>query len=303
MMTWVPGLNAWRRRRASTGGSNSARYCYSVWLRHLVILDKYGFRIKGARVGELGPGDSIGAGLAALLAGADSYVGLDIVPFLAFTNLESIFDELLQLYSLKHPIPDEKEFPGVRPRLQSYEFPDQLIDWTNFKTRASEIRDEIRGGMNRGRKLKYRAPWNSIGDISPNSLDLVFSQAALEYVVPLEGAYMAISKWLAAGGFSSHIIDFSASYVSPYWNGHWAYSDWEWRLVRGQREFFLNREPLSTHLAFARNFKLDLLHVDPEYTNMGLKKGSLSPRFRELNIQDLRTRVAMIVLHKKLYEP
>src|SRR5215467_13821096 len=69
-LTYVPALNAWRIRRASTGGSNSARYCYSVWFRHLINLDSCGFKIKGARVAELGPGDSIGVGLAALLSGA-----------------------------------------------------------------------------------------------------------------------------------------------------------------------------------------------------------------------------------------
>jgi len=69
-LTWVPPLNALRLRRAATGGSDSSRYCYSVWLRHLRTLDSHGFRVKGAHVGELGPGDSIGIGLASLLSGA-----------------------------------------------------------------------------------------------------------------------------------------------------------------------------------------------------------------------------------------
>ena len=65
LLTWFPLMNAWRTRHASTAGSDSARYCYAVWLRHLVTLDLYGFKIDGARIGELGPGDSIGSGLAA----------------------------------------------------------------------------------------------------------------------------------------------------------------------------------------------------------------------------------------------
>jgi len=76
-LTWLPPFNAWRSRRASTGGSDSARYCYSAWLRHLVLLSNYGFKINNSRVGELGPGDSIGIGLAALLSGAAQYVGLE----------------------------------------------------------------------------------------------------------------------------------------------------------------------------------------------------------------------------------
>ena len=126
MLTYVPVLNAWRKHHATSGGTDSSRYCYSVWLRHLTTLYRYGFKISGARVGELGPGDSIGIGLAALLSGATRYVGLDIVPFSAKADLETIFEELVQLYSRREPIPDHNEFPRVRPRLESYEFPNHL---------------------------------------------------------------------------------------------------------------------------------------------------------------------------------
>ena len=49
MLTWVPFLNTWRLNHASTGGSDSARYCYAVCLRHLTVLDDLGFNIKGKR--------------------------------------------------------------------------------------------------------------------------------------------------------------------------------------------------------------------------------------------------------------
>src|SRR5687767_9389956 len=90
LLTRVSLFNQWRRHRAGTGGSDSARYCYSVWLRHLSILSAADFCISGARIGELGPGDSIGTGLAALLSGARAYVGLDIFPFAKKANLLEI---------------------------------------------------------------------------------------------------------------------------------------------------------------------------------------------------------------------
>src|SRR5688572_30727988 len=96
MLTWIPLFNAWRMRRASPGGTDSSRYCYSVWLRHLTMLDQCGVKINGARVGELGPGNSIGLGLAALISGAASYVGLDIMHFPANVNLEKMFEEMYQ---------------------------------------------------------------------------------------------------------------------------------------------------------------------------------------------------------------
>src|SRR5262249_31386753 len=154
---------------------------------------------KGARIGELGPGDSIGTGLAALLSGADHYIGLDLLPFAPATNLEAIFDELVQLYNRKEPIPDNSEFPRIRPQLESYKFPEYAIDWTRFKQRAESVRSEIRKGLDHGPMIRYQAPWTSIVDVGLKSLDLIFSQAVLEYVVPLAEVYRAMSIWLKAG--------------------------------------------------------------------------------------------------------
>src|SRR5918993_6076035 len=91
VLSCVPVLDRCRLKRAATGGSGSARYCYSVWLRHLQLLNANGFSVADARVGEIGPGDSIGTGLAALLSGARSYVALDVVPFSARADLSKIF--------------------------------------------------------------------------------------------------------------------------------------------------------------------------------------------------------------------
>jgi SAM-dependent methyltransferase len=296
--TWLPVLNAWRKHRASTGGTDTPRYCYSVWLRHLAILHAYGFKIAGPRVGELGPGDSIGIGLAALLSGATQYVGLDIVPFSANANLEGIFDELVNLYSRREPIPDNDEFPRLRPRLDSFEFPGHLIDLTDFAARAKGIRDELRTILNGSRVIKYQAPWTSPNDIAPASLDLIFSQAVLEHVDNLEETYQAMFAWLKPGGYASHVIDFSAHHLSPFWNGHWAYSDLQWRLVRGRREFLLNRQPLSRHLECAENVGFGILALDLLCGDNGLKRQELSQRFQVLDDDDVQTRGAILILQK-----
>lgn len=300
MLTWVPAIDVWRRRHASTGGTNDPRYCYSVWLRHLVTLVPYGFRIKGARIGELGPGDSIGMGLAALLSGAEHYVGLDLLPFCTGTNLDAIFEELVQLYIKKEPIPDNTEFPNIRPQLESYEFPDSAIEWTGFSERVARIRSEIRKGLDHGQIVTYRAPWTSIADVASKSLDLIFSQAVLEYVARVDEVYRAMSVWLKAGYYASHVIDLGAHGLSPYWNGHWAYSNREWRLARGRREIFLNREPLNTYLACAKKFGFEILLLKKDYRNDGLRVAQLSPRFQSLDAEDLQTRGAMLVLRKSV---
>jgi SAM-dependent methyltransferase len=297
-LTWVPAINNWRRRRASTLGSDSSRYCYSAWMRHLVTLDRYGFTIKGAKIGELGPGDSIGMGLASLLSGASQYVGLDIFPFSAKANLKTIFEELVQLYATKESIPDQNEFPLIRPRLNSYEFPEHLIETESLRSKILAIGGEINKNISHGTLVTYQAPWNSRNATVENSLDLVFSQAVLEHVDNLIETYRAMFAWLKPGGYASHVIDFRSHQLSPFWNGHWAYSDWEWWVVRGRREFLLNRQPLSMHLDCAKKTGFEILSLQCNQTDGGLAKNALSRRYRLLDDRDLETSGSVLILRK-----
>jgi hypothetical protein len=130
-------------------------------------------------------------------------------------------------------------------------------------------------------------------------LELIFSQAVLEHVDDLDETYQAMFAWLKPGGYASHVIDFSAHHLSPFWNGHWAYSDREWQLVRGQREFLLNRKPLSAHLACAEKVGFEILSIDRLRDNGGLNTKGLSERFQALNCDDARTRGAVLVLQKR----
>ena len=299
ILTWVPALNRYRLRRMTTGGSDSSRYCYSVWLRHLVILSQQGFKIDGAHVGELGPGDSIGTGLSALISGGARYVGLDVVPFSLKSNLKTIFRELVQLYTCREPIPDHVEYPRIYPRLDSYEFPNHLISQRSIETmRTEEICRELETGLHDGRHVCYRAPWSSPKEIMAESLDLIFSQAVLEHVDSIDETYRAMFAWLKSGGYASHVIDFSAHYLSPYWNGHWAYSDLEWKLVRGRREYLLNREPLSTHLNCAKRVGFEVVYIKKEYGSHALRVEDLSARFRDFENEDLKTKGVMVILRK-----
>src|SRR5262249_44088460 len=135
--------------------------------------------------------------------------------------------------------------------------------------------------------------------IALGSLDLIFSQAVLEHVDNLEETYQAMFAWLKPGGYASHVIDFSAHHLSPFWNGHWAYSDLQWRLARGRREFLLNREPLATHLARAKKAGFEVLLLKRDYAEGGIKAESLSHPFQLLDNEDARTRGAILILRKR----
>jgi hypothetical protein len=222
-----------------------------------------------------------------------------MLPLSAKADLKSIFDELVRLYSRKEPIPDNMEFPRIRPQLESYEFPDHAIEWARFSERVKQIRSEIGKGLRNSQMVRYQAPWTSIGDVAPNSIDLIFSQAVLEYVASLDEVYRAMSVWLKAGHYASHVIDLSAHDLSPFWNGHWAYSDHEWWLARGRREIFLNREPLNSYVAYAAKFGFEILLLKKDYRNDGLKPAQLMPRYQTLDVEDLRTRGVMMVLRKR----
>ena len=101
--------------RPGTGGTNSARYCYAVWLRHRILARNAGAPARARVVAELGPGDSLGIGLCALLSGAERYVGLDVVRHARQAVNAQVFEDLLGLFARKADVPSQEEFPAVRP--------------------------------------------------------------------------------------------------------------------------------------------------------------------------------------------
>jgi SAM-dependent methyltransferase len=286
VLTYVPALRRWRSRRALTGGTDSSRYCYTIWLRHLAALHRQGFSIAGANIGELGPGDSIGVGLAALLSGGESYVGLDAIPYFANVNLDEMLTDLARLFSEKAPTSHAEAFP------------DEAVHWPGFDDRLAATRAAVRAGIGATQKIRYQAPWTSGDVILAGTLDLVFSEGVLQSIDELEQAYRTMFKWLKPGGYGSHALALSANQVSHYWNGHWAYSDWEWRIVRGARPFLINREPLSTHLRYAERAGFEIVSVTRRYYTGGLDVSELAPRFQAMDPEDLRTSRAILMLRK-----
>ena len=290
--TLLPGALLLYRTR--TGGTDSARYCYAVWLRHLVLAQRSGLRGFPLAVAELGPGDSIGIGLAALLSGAERYLGLDLV---AHTSLErnlSVLDELIELFSRRSPIPDDQEFPELKPRLPRYAFPaDILSDGRHADAlapgRRERIRRAVRAPLAPDSMIRYCAPWFDSAVIEPGSVDVIFSQAVLEHVDDLEGAYAAMRRWLRPGGLVSHQIDFRSHGTAHEWNGHWAYSDLAWKLVRGRRPYLLNRQPRSTHARLLAAHGFRVVFEQAATLASGIPRPRLAQRFRDMPEEDLTT--------------
>jgi hypothetical protein len=123
---------------------------------------------------------------------------------------------------------------------------------------------------------------------------------ALQYVDRLEETYQAMFSWLRPGGYAFHFVDCTAHYLSPYCNGHWAYSDLEWRLVRGRRGEvgIINRQPFGTHVKIARAAGFEVLLRNTVSATPDLPRESLAARFQTMDDSDSSTRRGDLVLRK-----
>ena len=115
--TFVPGVRLLSER--TTGSMHSARYCYWVWLRHLVAARDSGLPTQFPTVVELGPGDSLGTGLAALLTGTDHYYASDLISYARPEHNLRILDELVGLLRNRTPIPEGDFAPRLLPSVTS----------------------------------------------------------------------------------------------------------------------------------------------------------------------------------------
>lgn len=297
--TYVPGLSKLTGRR--TGGSVSARYCYSVWLRHLVMLQWHGLPTTFGAVAELGPGDSLGVGLASLLSGAEQYIGLDAVHYADSVRNQQILNDLIALFQSRAAIPDQTEFPHLQPPLPSYAFPAELLTPARLKAALSPARlDRIHAAsVNPGTNLRsgsavcYQAPW-TMGTIEEASVDLVISQGVLQFVHDLPGLYQGMARWLKPGGAMSHEIAFQSVGITAEWNGQWSCSDALWSLAAGHRRHVTNREPHSTHVNLLRKAGFRVVTDERIKRPSGISRAQLAPRFRHLSDDDLSTSSALI---------
>jgi hypothetical protein len=303
LKSYFPALHPGSRGTSDTTGA----YCYSVWLRHLAIIVRAVPSFRPKTVVELGPGQSLGVGCAALLSGAERYVGLDVLPRANPAYDERILGELVELFEHHAPIPDSRVFPKLLPALQSYNFPSRLF--TDDGPRRVRLDEKHLASIRKAiakrsdvlyddMPLGYAAPWGP-RTIDRQSVDLVLSQAALQDIAhepdrsELAGAFAAMSRWVRKGGVISHQIDLGFNAGEP-WNRHWQYSDSAWRIVRGNRQFFENRVPLSGYLRLCDEYDFEVVSVRRTEAE-GLPRERVAPRFRVLPDDDFRTSSVHIV--------
>jgi hypothetical protein len=308
LLSYVPGTERFLSR-AGTGGTNSAIYCYGVWLKHLTMLWANGMRSLPQTLAELGPGDSIGTGLAAMLSGIDRYFALDVVRFAnAPANLH-IFDELVALFRRRAGRP-QKGWPDFDGYLDARLFPSHILTEKVLASALSEERiARIRAALihpeteQSGIRIQYMAPWYDDRIIARESVDVIMSHSVLEHVVDVERTHAALSQWLKPGGWMTHQIDFSAHGLSEQWNGFRAYPEVYWKLIMGRRTYLINRQPCSVHVACMEKNRFEIRCLMKNTLPDGLARSQLAARWKDISDDDLNCSGAFIQAQKRLAPP
>jgi SAM-dependent methyltransferase len=304
LLTWIPGIQAAFYDRRAAHGTGSAAYCYGVWIKHLTLLAANGMDRVPRSVLELGPGESIGTGVAALLAGAERYVAIDAVPHMRPEANLAVFRELVTLFTTRAPRP-RAGFPPIDQHLDHRLFPAAVLDEAHLErtlapARVARIEQAVRdiGRPDPEAMIRY-CTWSMPQPVAPGSLDLVFSHVVLNHVEDLEGAYADCARWLRPGGWMSHQVDFTCLGTAAAWNGHRAYGDLAWKVIRGRRPYFVNREPVATHVELLQRAGFRVVRVLRGRKEGGIGRHELAPRWQGISDEDLATRTGFFIVQRR----
>jgi SAM-dependent methyltransferase len=271
----------------------TAEYYYTVWMRHVCTAAHFHSWNAPNTVLEIGPGNALGTGMAALLSGVQRYIAYDATPLLSASFEAQLWQDLIALFRQQKPFAESDRI------VPSTSFPRQLFPREHLaQTLSDEGLARIRHSVTHRNDLICYL--NDLNSLPAGKVDYVFSHSVLEHVAALEPMYRAMWRALRPGGVMTHSIDFSSHGTSHEWNGHWTVPDVMWQWMQGRRSYFLNREPASTHRALLEHvgFEVTGFHLTPLASSLG--RNDLASRFRHLSESDLNTVSAFVVARKPL---
>jgi Methyltransferase domain len=327
ILSCVPGMKSMHYQLSKDKiGDSLPRYSYSVWLRHLLMANRNGI-LNGVPsvIAELGPGKTLGVGLAGLISGAEKYYGLDVVEYCSSSETLGLFDEIVELFKNKTDIPGESEYPNVKPYLDSYKFPEHIFpngalekaldekriakirnaislfssndmgEVTDKKNSDNEMRpSQALRNKRGGGIISYYVPWHKIKIIEDMTVDMIYSQAVMEHVEDISEAYKTMRLWLKPKGIISHQIDFKSHGTAAEWNGHWGYGDFLWKVIKGGKLYLINRAPHSKHISMIESEDLKIVCDVLVKKTDGIQRHQLAHKFKSLSDEDLHISGAFI---------
>jgi len=155
--------------------------------------------------------------------------------------------------------------------------------------RIKKIRDALSNSQVKNSVIQYKIPWSGSSIIKNESVDMIFSQAVLEHVDDLKEAYGSMYSWLKDTGYMSHQIDFKCHGLANKWNGHWKYSNFIWKLIRGRRTWLINRAPYSKHCEIIKNNGFKIVFEKKVTLQSSLQRKDLAAQFKLISGSDLNT--------------
>ena len=306
MLTWVPGLQRAFLDSSAGGGTGSASYCYGVWMKHLALLRGAGMAEVPRAVAELGPGNSLGTGVATLLSGAERYIAVDAFPHVrAETNI-FVMRELVQLFRARSPRP-RAGFPAIDHLLDARLFPSHILDERCLAQalapdRLERIDHAVRAvGLGHPDSMMEYSTWSDLRPVADGEADLLFSHVVMNQVDDIEDVYARCGRWVKPGGWMSHQLDLTSLGTADEWNGHRAYSELAWKIIAGKRPFFVNRAPLATHLDLIRANGFDIIEMIRGKREGGIAREQVAPRWKGISDEDLATESAFVMARRRTH--
>ncbi|HEX3666874.1 MAG TPA: methyltransferase domain-containing protein [Rhizomicrobium sp.] len=282
----------------------TAQYCYGVWFKHLLLVDEIAGCGVPEVIAELGPGDTIGVGIAALLSGASRYIGVDARKFANVDVSVLIAENLAKMFSARCAFPTTG-WSEIRHLLDEGSFPSKLLATSpdaevSCNNRIAIISKEILNALSGAPSsmITYRAPLSDPSVIDDDSVDLLISQSVLEHVVDLRKTLQNTFRWLKPGGFSSHQFDLTSHDIVNGWDGHRLFSEGAWNLIVGARPFMLNRLGYSAIIAIFEECGFRVLRADRMQMAPIQSRTSLARSWQSASDDDLSTYGGYVIVQK-----
>ena len=298
LLSWVPGVPTAFYDRTAGGATQSAEYCYGVWLKHLALLWKHGMREIPSTVIELGPGNSLGTGFAALLCGAERYVAIDTVRHARATTNRKVLEALIVLFHARAGRPT-KGWPDFDDCLDERLFPSKLL--TGERLEQTLAPQRLRRLRSPAAPVSY-ATWREGVRVGHGEADLVFSHVALNLVDDLDGVFAHCARWLKPGGWTSHQIDLTSMRTTAQWNGHLRFGERTWSVISGRRPFFVSRARASAYREALRRQGLEVVAALYGMRRDGLPRLQHAPRFQGMRESDLGCGEMFLIARKPVLQ-